>query len=475
MPRRPTILRMPASTQRLDPDLELAADFPAASEDEWRALVGAVLRKSGVCRGCRPDRGVEHDDLRRHRDPPALHRQDPRPAVPRVPARRRVGRAHVASATRTRRRRTLRCSTISRPGRPRCGCVSATAGSPIDDLGDGARRRVRSISRRSCSTPATGSATPRRAFLELRRARSHAADVRGSLGADPIGLACPHRRRRRSRRSPTLVELARPLPELRIATVDATVYHDAGACDATEIGGRHRGRRRPTCARSPTPDCRSTTRSQRLEFRFAVTADQFASIAKLRAARQVWERVAELCGVDDARAAPARGDVGGDDDPPRPVGEHAAHDDRLLRRGGRRCGRDHGAAVRHRDRAARRLRAPHRPQHPRRAARRVEPRPRGRRRRRVVVRRVASPTSWPSGVGRSSPRSSGPAARSPRSTTGRSPTLDRRDRATRAPTTSRTGGRRSPASASSRCRTSAASTRAPAPAAPTVARSHAVR
>jgi len=37
----------------------------------------------------------------------------------------------------------------------------------------------------------------------------------------------------------------------------------------------------------------------RLEFRFAVTADQFASIAKLRAARQVWRRVAELCGVDD--------------------------------------------------------------------------------------------------------------------------------------------------------------------------------
>jgi methylmalonyl-CoA mutase len=34
-----------------------------------------------------------------------------------------------------------------------------------------------------------------------------------------------------------------------------------------------------------------------LEFRFAVTDDQFASIAKLRAARRVWGRVAQLCGA----------------------------------------------------------------------------------------------------------------------------------------------------------------------------------
>jgi methylmalonyl-CoA mutase len=35
----------------------------------------------------------------------------------------------------------------------------------------------------------------------------------------------------------------------------------------------------------------------RLEFRFAVTANQFLSIAKLRAARQMWAQVAALCGV----------------------------------------------------------------------------------------------------------------------------------------------------------------------------------
>src|SRR6185312_1912440 len=40
-----------------------------------------------------------------------------------------------------------------------------------------------------------------------------------------------------------------------------------------------------------------------VEFRFAVSADQFASIAKLRAARRVWGRVASLCA-----ATPARGE-----------------------------------------------------------------------------------------------------------------------------------------------------------------------
>ena len=34
-----------------------------------------------------------------------------------------------------------------------------------------------------------------------------------------------------------------------------------------------------------------------LEFRYAATADQFATIAKLRAARRLWARVAQQCGV----------------------------------------------------------------------------------------------------------------------------------------------------------------------------------
>jgi methylmalonyl-CoA mutase len=37
-----------------------------------------------------------------------------------------------------------------------------------------------------------------------------------------------------------------------------------------------------------------------LEFRYAATADQFLTIAKLRAARRLWARVAEVCGAPEA-------------------------------------------------------------------------------------------------------------------------------------------------------------------------------
>ena len=56
-----------------------------------------------------------------------------------------------------------------------------------------------------------------------------------------------------------------------------------------------------------------------LEFRYAATADQFATIAKLRAARRVWARVAQQCAgatSEALRAVAARGQLVVDADPP---------------------------------------------------------------------------------------------------------------------------------------------------------------
>ena len=138
------------------------------------------------------------------------------------------------------------------------------------------------------------------AFLALVGERGlDPAEVRGSLGADPIGL----RARTGAEADLSLLpELAgRGFGNLRVATVDATVYHDAGASDATElavataVGVAY--------LRALTDAGLSVEQAlDAVEFRFAVTADQFASIAKLRAARRVWARVAELSG-----AAPERG------------------------------------------------------------------------------------------------------------------------------------------------------------------------
>jgi methylmalonyl-CoA mutase len=124
----------------------------------------------------------------------------------------------------------------------------------------------------------------------------------GNLGADPLGfkartgtpgdLAVATRLARRC---------ASDYPGLRAVTVDATAYHDAGGSDAEELG----------CAvatgvaylRALTGAGLSLTEAlAQLEFRYAANADQFLTIAKLRAARRLWARVAEVCGGPDAGA-----------------------------------------------------------------------------------------------------------------------------------------------------------------------------
>ena len=84
-----------------------------------------------------------------------------------------------------------------------------------------------------------------------------------------------------------------------------------------------------------------------VEFRLAATDEQFPTIAKLRAARRLWARVLELSGADASRRpAAARGHQPADDEQVRPLGEHAAHHGRRLRRRCRRSRRGHRAAVR---------------------------------------------------------------------------------------------------------------------------------
>ena len=143
------------------------------------------------------------------------------------------------------------------------------------------------------------------------------------------------------------------------------------------------------------------------------------TIAKLRAARQLWARVAEVVGDARCRRGDrARGDLAADDDPARSVGEHAAHHaGRVL---GRRRGRRHraGASVRRRDprripRHRSQFRAAHRPQHPAAAAGGVAHRPRARPRAAARGSSRTSPSSWPSRRGSTS-RTSSPAAVSPR-------------------------------------------------------------
>lgn len=126
-----------------------------------------------------------------------------------------------------------------------------------------------------------------RAFLALPGEDKH-----GNLGADPLGWAA------RTGQEPDLRQLAElsRLSPLPVATVDATVYHDAGASDAEELGyatatGVAYLRELVAAGLSAGMALRQ------LEFRLAATADQFATIAKLRAARRIWARIAQVCDV----------------------------------------------------------------------------------------------------------------------------------------------------------------------------------
>ncbi|MDX3236874.1 methylmalonyl-CoA mutase family protein [Streptomyces sp. ME03-5709C] len=130
--------------------------------------------------------------------------------------------------------------------------------------------------------------------------------ARGNLGADPLGHVA------RTGAADALIahtaaaaELARraheEYPGLRALTVDALPYHEAGGSAAEELGAS---------LATGVAYLRALTEAglpvdaacAQVEFRYAATADQFLTIAKLRAARRLWARVAQVCGATASAA-----------------------------------------------------------------------------------------------------------------------------------------------------------------------------
>ncbi|WP_409429950.1 methylmalonyl-CoA mutase small subunit [Mycobacterium sp. SMC-16] len=89
---------------------------------------------------------------------------------------------------------------------------------------------------------------------------------------------------------------------VRAVTVDAAALHNLGASASLELAGALAAG--VAYLRLLTESGLSTADALRqLSFRFAADDDQFATIAKLRAARRLWARVAEVVGAPDASAA----------------------------------------------------------------------------------------------------------------------------------------------------------------------------
>lgn len=285
--------------------LALAAQFPRATREQWRDLVAAVLAKSGAADddvesalGSVSYDGIAIKPLYTADDAPSGG-----PGVPGAPPYVRGARAeHGAWDVRARH-------ADPDPGRANAAVLADLAGGATSlwlVLGAGGAA-VGDLDRvldgvqldRAPIVLDAGVDSYRAVQALLGRAEQSGvapAALRGSMGADPIGLRARTGQDADLALLPALAELAAAAPGLRVATVDASSFHDAGASEAQEIG---------IATSVAVAYLRALTEAglalddalAALEFRFAVTADQFVGIAKLRAARRVWSRVAELCGA----------------------------------------------------------------------------------------------------------------------------------------------------------------------------------
>ena len=293
-----------------DQPLPLAADFPPASRQRWRELVAGVLAKSGVGYDeAEPEAALSHlgydgisiaplytaEDL-----PATLADQPGQPPYVRgsVPAGR--GGWDVRS-----------CLDDPDPAAANRAVLADLAGGatslwlrfgpdglPVSELAavlSGVYLELVPV----VLDAGADSLVAAREFLRLTGDLTP-AEVRGSLGVDPIGAAA------RAGGPADLDQLAEAWrltenhPNLMPTTVDATIYHDAGGSDSDELAisvavgvaylraAEAAGRRLPDVFAG-------------MEFRYAVTADQFGSIAKLRAARRIWDRIGELSGLERRR------------------------------------------------------------------------------------------------------------------------------------------------------------------------------
>ncbi|MFD9127447.1 methylmalonyl-CoA mutase small subunit [Kitasatospora sp. NPDC059571] len=301
--------------------LPLAAEFPDATREQWQRLVEGVLRKSGVQNAS----GVQAEEalttkLQDGLSARPLYTAEDAPAdagYPGFPPYLRGGRPQgsAVSGWDVRQRHggtdaartneavladlengvTSLWLTVGEGGLPVAGLPGALHGVYLDlaavVLDAGAEFR-----------PAAEQ------LFALLAERAVPADVAsGNLGADPLGLLA--RTGDDSATTDLLAEASdlagectRGYPNLRALTVDALVFHDAGASAVQELGcslAAGVGYLRALTAAGLTAE----EAAGQLEFRYAASEDQFLGIAKFRAARRLWARVAEVSGVTGPAAA----------------------------------------------------------------------------------------------------------------------------------------------------------------------------
>ncbi|MCQ8772031.1 methylmalonyl-CoA mutase small subunit [Streptomyces telluris] len=304
-----------------DEGFPLAAEFPDPTREQWQRLVEGVLRKAGAADASGPaaeaalatelQDGLATGPLYTADDAPAA------PGYPGFPPFVRGGRAEGTAATgwdvRQRhahpdpRQANEAVLADLENGVTSLWLAAGPAGVPVDGIATALDGVYLDLAPVVLDAGADFEAAARE-LLRLYDERGIAPRAAlGNLGADPLGTLA---------RTGTGADPGAPLaaaaalaalcadgrPGLRALTVDALPYHEAGGSAAQELGcslATGVAYLRTLTAAGLTAD----QACAQLEFRYAATADQFLTIAKLRAARRLWARVAEVSGASAAGAA----------------------------------------------------------------------------------------------------------------------------------------------------------------------------
>ncbi|MFJ4799686.1 methylmalonyl-CoA mutase family protein [Streptomyces murinus] len=293
-----------------DDGLPLAAEFPDATHEQWQRLVEGVLRKSGKeVSGAAAEDALSttlEDGLRTR---PLYTARDtaPDPGLPGFAPFIRGARPEggVADGWGVRQRHTTLADGAVladlENGGTSLWLVLGEGGIPLADLGralEGVYLDLAPI------VLDAGRDTAEAAGVLLALYADKGVEpkaVSGNLGGDPLGYeARTGAAQDFAPYAGLAARCAETYPGLRALTVDALPYHEAGGSAAQELGASLATG--VAYLRALTEAGLSVEQAAgQLEFRYAATADQFLTIAKLRAARRLWARVAEVSGAPGAQ------------------------------------------------------------------------------------------------------------------------------------------------------------------------------
>src|SRR5918998_2208993 len=311
-------------------DLRLAAGFPAATREAWRELVAGVLRKAG--REDLPDpvedalrvpvaTGVSVAPLYTAEDAGDLPTAVGVPGLPPFvrggrPGVGPAGSAAVSAAGGAEGGASGSWDVRQRHAHPDVALTREAIAADLEngvtslwlELGEGAipvdalGEVLSDVYLDLAPVSVSGGFSAAEALLALVDARSDSGRPvapGGSLGLDPLGVQAASGE---EQDLTGLADLARGTPAgWRTVVVDATVFSDAGASAVEELGCSLAAGVAYLRALTDSADGRQGLGVDEafaaLEFRYAASADQFTTIAGLRAARRLWDRVGEASGA----------------------------------------------------------------------------------------------------------------------------------------------------------------------------------